>query len=100
MYKFFGEHLTKRNIYLIKEEINRDAIILSLDFCYYLKLPTNKIRSAYIKEIKQLYDKIPFLKVPERESDFIINEILKGKKGFAKNKALTENLFCEFIYIK
>ena len=72
----------------------RNSIILSLYFCYYLKIPTTELRKEYLSEIKNIGD---FIEVTERESMFVVEQVLKGKKGYAKNRALRENLFCEFI---
>ena len=98
MYKFFNEYLEKRKRYSNDKEIEieKDSIILSLYFCYYLRIPTMNLRKEYINEIKKIED-IPFEQISDRESEFITNIILEGKKGYAKNKALKENLFCEFV---
>ena len=95
MYNFFYEYLKKKEIKNQKNK-EKNAIILSLYFCYYLKLPTTDLRKKYLTEIENI-ENLNFEEITERESLFITEQILKGKKGYAKNKALRENLFCEFI---
>ena len=97
LYIFFYEYLEKRKIDKEEKKRQKNSIILSLYFCYYLRLPTSELRKEYLLEIKKIDADLKFEEISERESKFIIDKILEGKKGYAKNRALRENLFCEFI---
>ena len=83
------------------KEIELRAIALSLYICYYLRLPSSKLRKEYIELMNSFLgdDRIPFLKIFEEESLFITEKVLEGKLGYAKNKGLCENIFSEFICI-
>jgi len=105
IYHFFIQYLTERNnnninnnLNLSENYIKRDSIILSLYFCYYLKLPTIKMRMQYIEQLKKK-ENYNYEEIFERESNFIADKVLNNEKGYAKNKALKGNLFCEFICI-
>ena len=78
---------------------HKDSIILSLYFCYYLKIPTKELRKEYLEEIEKI-EKINFEEVSKRETDYIVDKIIGKSKGYAKNRALTQNLFCEFICLE
>ena len=78
---------------------NKDAIILSLYFCYYLKIPTKKLREEYLSEIKNI-ENLNFEEVSERETNYIVDKIIGKRKGYAKNRGLKQNLFCEFICLE
>lgn len=104
IYKFFLGYLEKRNkndenLNLSKKKIKEDSIILSLYFCYYLKLPTSKLRIEYLTLIKSKAN-FNYIEIFERESNFIADKVINGQKGYAKNKALKENLFCEFVCLR
>ena len=100
IFNFFFEQyfITFRNQILKQEDLVNKSIILSLYFCYYLRLPTTKLRTEYIKEV--IIKTFPqFLDICKKESFFITEQILEGKKGYAKNRGLCENIFSEFICI-
>ena len=101
MYNFFKKYLEDRKMKLDKNQKIKDSIILSLYFCYYLKIPISSLRIEYLTKIKNIAEEMKedfdFIGVSKRESDFIATQILDGKIEYSKNKALTENLFCEFI---
>jgi len=101
IYNFFLKYLKERSIQdndfnLSEKEIKEESIILSLYFCYYLKLPTTTLKDDYLKKIKSIKD-FEYIKIFDRESKFIADKVLNGEKGYSINKALKENLFCEFI---
>ena len=103
IYHFFKFYLIDRNtndntLNLSQNDIIRDTIILSLFFCYYLKLPTKKLKDDYIEQIKSKAN-YNYEETFERESNFIADKVLNNEKGYAKNIALKRNLFCEFICI-
>ena len=103
IYHFFKFYLIDRNtndntLNLSQNDIIRDTIILSLFFCYYLKLPTKKLKNDYIEQIKSKVN-YNYEETFERESNFIADKVLNKEKGYAKNIALKRNLFCEFICI-
>ena len=98
MYKFFDKYLKEDRKIKSQNQREKEAVILSLYFCYYLRLPTKLLRNEYLEEIKKIED-IPFIEVSKRESEFITDKILDGKKEYVKNKALIENLFCEYVCI-
>jgi uncharacterized protein YcgL (UPF0745 family) len=102
MYNFFyNTYLENRKMKIDKVQKIKDSLILSLYFCYYLKLPISSLRIEYLTKIKNIAEEMKedfdFIGVSKRESDFIATQILDGKIEYSKNKALTENLFCEFI---
>ena len=83
---------------LEEEELEIKSIVFGLYFCYYLRLPTSKMRNEYINEI--IIKHIPnFLEICKKESIFITEKVLEGKIGYAKNKGLCENILSEFISI-
>ena len=96
-YIFFYEvYFNKyRKLDLQKNELENKALILSLYFCYYLRLPTNELKQEYI-QVNNIPD---FINVKEVESIFITGKVLEGIKGYSKNIALCENIFSEFICI-
>ena len=98
-FSFFHEKYFKiyRKINSKKNELEINSISLSLYFCYYLRLPSTELRQNYVNEI--IEKKIPFLKLCKKESLFLTEKVLEGKKGYAKNKGLSENIFSEFICI-
>jgi len=105
IYKFFLEYLKYRNDYdndlnLSEKKIQEDSIILSLYFCYYLKLPTSNLRNEYLNEIKSEQD-FDYIGVYKRECDFLTNQVLKNQesRGIAKNDSLKNNLFCIFVCV-
>ena len=99
--KFYNYFIKYLNINRKLGQREIDSIILSLYFCYYLRIPTRNLRKEYINKIinsvKFNNEIIPFLEVTKRESDYITDKLLEGKIGYAKNKGLSENLFSEFI---
>ena len=100
IYNFFNNYLEKRNIDKDIKQRQKNSIILSLYFCYYLRLPTTDLREEYLSKIKAIDTNLKFEEISRRESEFILDKILEGKKGYAKNRALRENLFCEFICLE
>ena len=98
MYNFFYKYLEKRKIDKDEKQREKNSIILSLYFCYYLRLPTTKLRKEYLLKIKEIDNNLEFEKISKRESQ--LDQILEGKIGYAKNRALRENLFCEFICLE
>ena len=119
LFKFFFKFLKERNEYFknikIKTEYDKNiisfyknekdifyykaAVNLSLFLCYYLRLPDKKTR----KKLEELlnnknYFKESFLKIPNLEMDYIINNLIIPK-GIAKNRALKENLFSSLFCI-
>ena len=106
IYNFFKQYLKnlennkekniENNIENKDDEIIKKSIMLSLYFCYYLRIPTTKLRNEYLEEIKKIQE-LNYEEIFEEQSKFITDKILEGKRGYAKNKSLRENLFCEFI---
>ena len=104
IFNFFLNYLEERNIWdkqlnLSKEKIIEDSIILSLYFCYFLKIPRKKIKKEYLDEIKLIKGSWNFNEVFKRESNFIADQVLNNESGYAKNLALKGNLFCLFVCI-
>ena len=99
LFSFFNEEYLKkyRKSNSEKNELEIQSIALSLYFCYYLRLPSTELRKYYIKEV--IKKNIDFIKICEKETKFITDQVLYGKKGYAKNKGLCENIFSEFICI-
>ena len=93
LYNYYKSREDKAD--LSNEKIKKDAIIFSLYFWYYLKIPTN-LRKEYLLKIKSI-ENLPFEEVSERETNFIVDKIIKNGKWYAKNRGLKQNLFCEFI---
>ena len=106
IFEFFYEKYLKiyrkyRNQNLEQNEFEKKVISLSIYIAYYLRLPSTKLRDNYISSISKVIGKntIEFKSIFEEESQFITNNVLEGKKGYAKNKGLCENIFSEFICI-
>ena len=98
IFKFFAEEYFNiyKNQILKKEELETKSLSFGLYFCYYLRLPTSKLRKDYIKKVVSK-DLPQFLDICKRETIFITEQILEGKKGYAKNRGLCDNIFTEFI---
>ena len=121
LFQFFEKFIQERNkldpnilnqeFKLIKDRIavfyknkskffyHKAAINLSLFLCYYLRLPDKEL----IKGLEDLlnhkkYFEDSFLKIPEMEMDYVIDNFLIPK-GIAKNRALKENLFSTLFCI-
>ena len=74
-----------------------NSINLSLYISYYLRLPTKELRKKLSQRLDNLFQ-YEFLHIPLKESTFILDQIeINPQRGIAKNKALRENIFCEFF---
>ena len=90
----FFDNLNDYNIY-------KYSIILSIFMCYYLRIRKKKEREEFVEKMNLIFRKnftINFLDIPNREKEYIINNI-KLPRGIAKNEALLNNLFVLFICI-
>ena len=74
------------------------AINLSIYICYYLRISNKDLREEFVKKINEIFIFKDFLKLPELEEKFIVDNIVVNK-GIAKNKALLENIFSLFSAI-
>ena len=97
IYNFFKKYLKDRNEYdkhlqLSEDKILKDSIVLSLYFCYYMRLETEELRNRYLDKLNSIRNDLDFMGVIERESSFITDQVLE-------NILLKENLFCEFICV-
>ena len=126
-YEFFIEYLKIRKQTIIEEkieemgdvkyidlnekEIKLYAINLSIYLGYYLRLTDindktdNKneggLRKILYEKLNEKFkekSKIDFLMIPEKEENFIADNV-ELEKGIAKNRALLENLFSLFVAI-
>ena len=82
-------------------EIYKYSIILSIFMCYYLRIRKKEERKEFEKEMNKIFVKnfgINFLSIPNREKEYIINNI-NLPKGIAKNEALLNNVFVLFVCI-
>ena len=61
MYNFFDNYLQNRNIELTINQRKKEAIILSLYFCYYLRIPISSLRNEYISKMRSIDENIPFI---------------------------------------
>ena len=90
----FFDNLNEYNIY-------KYSIILSIFMCYYLRIKKKEDRKEFVEKMHPIFQKnfkINFLDIPNREKEYIINNI-KLPIGIAKNEALLNNLFVLFICI-
>ena len=96
---------------LTENDIKLYAINLSIYLGYYLrltdiddKLDNNSeggLRKILLEKLNKIFmkkSKINFLSIPEREENFIADNV-ELEKGIAKNRALLENLFSLFVTI-
>ena len=88
-FSFFNDEYLKkyRKSNSEKNELEIQSIALSLYFCYYLRLPSTDLRQNYLEEIIQ--NNIDFITICEKETKFITEQVLSGKKGYAKNKGFS-----------
>ena len=121
LFQFFEKFIQERNkldpnilnqeFKLIKDRIavfyknkskffyHKAAINLSLFLCYYLRLPDKELRKGLEDLLNhKKYFEDSFLKIPEMEMDYVIDNFLIPK-GIAKNRALKENLFSTLFCI-
>ena len=98
--KYLNEYRKKN---LDEQAKFEEVLSLSIYICYYLRLPSSKLRQEYIKYISQKIEDLEykdrFEKIIQEEIHFITKQILGKRKGYALNKGLCENLFSEFICI-
>ena len=81
------------------KSFKENSINLSLYISYYLRLPIKELRKELCERLnKEHLFQYGFLHIPEKESKFLIDQIeINPQRGIAKNKALRENIFCEFF---
>ena len=81
------------------KSFKENSINLSLYISYYLRLPIKELRKELCERLnKEHLFQYGFLDIPEKESKFLIDQIeINPQRGIAKNKALRENIFCEFF---
>ena len=90
---------------LNNDSIKRNSINLSVYISYYLRLSSKELREELcniLNEMKDFDNKkyfdYGFLHIPLEESKYILNQLdINPQRGIAKNKALTENIFCELF---
>ena len=90
----FFNKLDEYNIY-------KQCIILSIFMCYYLRIRKKEDRKEFVRGMNEIFKKnfeINFLDIPEREEEYIINNI-QLPDGIAKNEALLNNVFVLFVCI-
>ena len=123
LYEFFLKYLKTRKEAIIEEkikeredekikyfnltdhEIKLYSINLSIYLGYYLRLTDIKgeegLRKILFEKLNKIFiekSKVDFLYIPEKEENFIADNV-ELQKGIAKNRALLENLFSIFIAV-
>ena len=96
---YYNENEIKKNEYenFIDFDKYKNAIILSIFICYYLRICDKEIKASFEREINSII-KVKFRKTFEKEANFLLNEI-KLVQGIAKNNALKRNIFTMFSAI-
>ena len=102
LFEFFVKYLKQRNeVYDEESQILIKSMLLSLYFCFYIRLSNNKLRGEIVEKINQKIKKqLSFEDVIQKEKDILISKMEKKiPQGIAKNSTLKENIFSLFVCI-
>ena len=102
LFQFFLNFLENRKENIFNYNIKENyigAINLSVYLCYFLRIFNKNIRRDFINTINKFFgNKFNFENLPNKIQEEIVEEI-NIEIGYAKNKALLENIFALFVCV-